>query len=140
MRLSPHSTSSSGGIVGSSCLRRRLDMTARPLPWPREGRPRVDVRWLPEAPPVTRKPDRALTLHDRLSQLTFKQACKLLGTHGATLIRRGGAIELDVLPHIPRDAERVVLTVAAPVNAAVTVTFRLANDRLRRLSWRCSAC
>ena len=39
---------------------------------------------------VPTKPGRELTLHDRLSQLDFLGACKLLGPGGAALIRRGG--------------------------------------------------
>jgi hypothetical protein len=39
----------------------------------------------------------AITLKDRLSQLTYREACKLLGPEGETLIRQGGRypIELD---------------------------------------------
>jgi superfamily II DNA or RNA helicase len=88
----------------------------------------------------TRKPDRSLTLHDRLSQLTFDHACKLLGARGAMLIRRGGQTELDVLPRMPIDAERLTLTIPFLRGEAATVTFWLANDRPRRLRWRCSAC
>lgn len=33
---------------------------------------------------------RELTLKDRLSRLTFRQACKLLGAEGERLIRQGG--------------------------------------------------
>jgi superfamily II DNA or RNA helicase len=88
----------------------------------------------------TRKPDRALTLHDRLSQLTFDHACKLLGPRGAALIRHGGQIEVDDLPRMPVDAERFALTFPVPRRGVATVTFRLTNDRARRLCWRCSAC
>ncbi len=89
---------------------------------------------------TTRKPDHALTLHDRLSQLTFEEACKLLGSRGELLIRRGGAIEVEVLPRIATDAEHFTLKIPEPRAGMATVTFSLANDRLRRLRWRCSVC
>ncbi len=88
---------------------------------------------------ATRKPADDLTLHDRLSQLTFEQACKLLGARGEVLIRRGGALEIVVPPRMPRDAERLALTILEP-RADARVTFWLADDRPRRLRWRCSAC
>ena len=36
-----------------------------------------------------------LTLKDRLSRLTFAQACKLLGPEGNRLIMRGGKFEIS---------------------------------------------
>jgi superfamily II DNA or RNA helicase len=87
----------------------------------------------------TRKPDHALTLHDRLSHLTFEVACKLLGPRGAQLIRAGGQLEIEPLAAVPRDAKRFELRIPAPRRAA-TVTFSLSSDRRRGLHWRCSAC
>ena len=37
-----------------------------------------------------------LTLKDRLSRLSFQQACKLLGTEGEQMIQEGGKCEIDV--------------------------------------------
>ena len=45
--------------------------------------------------PSTKK-SRELTLKDRLSRLTYRQACKLLGEQGEKLIQRGGACEIDI--------------------------------------------
>ena len=105
------------------------------------GKGRLDVRGISELRPVrTRKPDHALTLHDRLSQLTFEAACKLLGPRGAQLIRRGGQVEIDPLDAVPRDAKRFELRIPAPRGNAATVTLSLSSDRRRRLHWRCSAC
>jgi hypothetical protein len=96
-----------------------------------------NVRGSPEARRVsTRKLERALTLHDRLSQLTFDHACKLLGPRGAALIRHGGQIEVDDLPRIPVDAERFALTFPVPRRGVATLTFRLTSDRARRRSGR----
>jgi superfamily II DNA or RNA helicase len=85
----------------------------------------------------SRKPHRAPTLHDRLSHLTFDEACKLLGARGATLLRRGGEIELDVVPRMSAQVERLVLTMPSPRAGAARVTFWLASGVLR---WQCSAC
>ena len=37
-----------------------------------------------------------LTLKDRLSRLTYRQACKLLGADGEQLIRLGGKWDVDI--------------------------------------------
>lgn len=82
-----------------------------------------------------RKPDHALTLHDRLSQLTFVQACKLLGPQGAQRIRQGGQLEVEPLEPIAPDAQHYSIQVLG-----AKVTFGLSSDRLRKLRWRCSEC
>ena len=84
---------------------------------------------------VSTKPGRELTLHDRLSQLDFLGACKLLGPGGAALIRRGGQLEPDVLTPIPVSATRAVIRIKR-----VDVALWLADDRPRRLRWQCSRC
>ncbi|MBM3707584.1 MAG: helicase, partial [Actinobacteria bacterium] len=38
-----------------------------------------------------------LTLKDRLSRLTFTQACKLLGPEGSKLIMQGGKFEINLI-------------------------------------------
>ena len=58
-----------------------------------------------------RKHGSALTLRDRLSQLSFPEACKLLGSRGTALIRRGGALEVHVAEQVALDAERFVLRI-----------------------------
>jgi hypothetical protein len=84
---------------------------------------------------VATKPGPALTLHDRLSQLDFDEACRLLGPGGATLIRRGGQLEPDALEPVPVTARRIVLRISR-----AEVTLWLADDRPHRLRWRCSEC
>src|ERR1041384_5610792 len=84
---------------------------------------------------VPTKPGRELTLHDRLSQLDFLGACKLLGPGGAALIRRGGQLEPDVLAPIPVSATRAVIRIER-----ADVALWLADDRPRRLRWQCSRC
>ncbi|HEY0483545.1 MAG TPA: DEAD/DEAH box helicase, partial [Kofleriaceae bacterium] len=89
---------------------------------------------------TVRKHGSALTLHDRLSQLSFPEACKLLGPQGAALIRGGGKWEIDVADQVSLDAERFVLRIPQSRGPEIAVTLWLADDRPRRLRWRCSAC
>jgi len=42
------------------------------------------------------KPSALLTLEDRLSRLTFAQACTLLGANGASWLAKGGALDIDL--------------------------------------------
>lgn len=78
---------------------------------------------------------RQLTLKDRLSRLTFRKACKLLGPDGARLIRHGGGY--DVIPddgvYLGNDLFRLSLP-----DAIVTIT--LMADAPDRLHWNCTAC
>lgn len=43
---------------------------------------------------MTTRPAEELTLHDRLSHLTYAQACRLLGPRAKELLRAGGALEI----------------------------------------------
>jgi hypothetical protein len=43
------------------------------------------------------KPSYALSMRDRLSHLSFEEACKLLGTDGKRLLIRGGGLEVETL-------------------------------------------
>ena len=84
---------------------------------------------------MTTKSTARLTLKDRLSRLTFTQACKLLGDEGKQLIQRGGKFEikLDEQVYLEGDLYRVKFD-----DAVVTVTLTAeAKDRLR---WNCTAC
>jgi superfamily II DNA or RNA helicase len=81
-----------------------------------------------------------LTLHDRLSQLSFIEACKLLGPQGLALLRRGGAPEVDLAAQVSLSAARFVLRVPRPRGADAEVALWLADDAPRRLRWRCSVC
>ncbi len=44
---------------------------------------------------MSRRPSDALTLRDRLSHLSFDDACKILGPEGKRLLIRGGSLELS---------------------------------------------
>ena len=76
-----------------------------------------------------------LTLHDRLSRLTFTQACKLLGTDGAALIRQGGKYDIDIDGQVMFEAEVFRLRLHG-----VTVMITLDPASRKRLYWNCSAC
>ena len=78
---------------------------------------------------------RELTLKDRLSRLTFAQACKLLGPGGDRLIRAGGGWEIDIdeQVYLGDDLFRLRLD-----GAVVTITpISSARDRLH---WNCTRC
>lgn len=84
---------------------------------------------------MTTKPSHRLTLKDRLSRLSFTQACKLLGEEGRQLIQRGGKwdIDLEEQVYLHGDLYRVRFD-----DAVVTVT--LMADAKGRLHWNCTAC
>ena len=58
---------------------------------------------------MTTRPPAALTLADRLSHLTYAQACRILGPHAKELLRAGGMCEILLGEQIRLDAERFVL-------------------------------
>ena len=76
-----------------------------------------------------------LTLHDRLSRLTFAQACKLLGAEGASLIRQGGKFDIDIGGQVMLEPEVFRLRLHG---AIVLITLDPASRK--RLYWNCSAC
>lgn len=76
-----------------------------------------------------------LTLRDLLSQLSFAQACKLLGPEGPSLIRRGGAFEISIPDEVSLNGESFCLRLP---DAAVMID--LDPGARGRLRWRCSAC
>ena len=76
----------------------------------------------------------ALTLKDRLSRLTFVEACKLLGEGGAKLIRQGAKLEID-----PANVELNDFLLRVSL-ANATVTICLSKAARQRLEWHCTAC
>jgi len=73
-------------------------------------------------------------LKDKLSHLTFRQACGLLGPQGQDLIRMGGKYEIDITNVLLRkDIFQLNLG-----EAVVTIT--LAPGKIQRLNFKCSAC
>ncbi len=77
-----------------------------------------------------------LTLKDRLSRLTFTQACKLLGDRGSQLIMKGGKHQ------IPSMEENVYLCddlFRLSVDGAI-VTITLMAEAQSRLHFKCDKC
>ena len=75
------------------------------------------------------------TLKDILSHLTFRKACKLLGTEGEKLIRTGGQydIDIDTQTTLHDDAFRFLMG-----SALVTITLDHAAEQSLRI--RCAKC
>ncbi len=78
---------------------------------------------------------REVTLKDRLSRLTFTQACKLLGPDAKRLIRAGGGHEIDIdeQVYLSDDLFRLRL------NGAVVTITPMTSAR-QRLHWNCTIC
>ena len=80
-----------------------------------------------------------LTLHDRLSRLSFEQAAKLLGTQGKRLIMAGAgrSVEWNDV-YLGGDLLRVTFRELDRVEAIATLT--LATQARDRLLWNCDHC
>jgi hypothetical protein len=76
-----------------------------------------------------------LTLKDRLSRLTFLQACRLLGDHGARLIREGGNYEIAIEEQVYLGDDLFRLKLGGAV-----VTITLMAEVPQRLRWNCTRC
>ncbi len=76
-----------------------------------------------------------INLKDKLSHLTYTQACKLLGPEGERLIRKGGKYEIDITEQVTLSNDLFRLNL---VEAIVTIT--LMPDKKHRLSFDCTAC
>ncbi len=77
-----------------------------------------------------------LTLKDRLSRLTFTQACKLLGPEGNKLIIQGGKFQIASIE------ENVYLSdnlFQFSVDGAI-VTITLMDEARKRLHFKCNKC
>ena len=84
---------------------------------------------------MTTKKSSELSLHDRLSRLSYAQACKLAGERGEELIRRGGKYDIEPAEQVELRANRLTLDLGD-----ATVTISLDAGARRRLRVRCSAC
>jgi len=76
-----------------------------------------------------------MNLRDRLSHLTYRQACKQLGPEGEKLIREGGKYDIDITDQVYLDKELFVLRLD---DASVAV--RLDPMKARKLDCRCGKC
>ena len=93
--------------------------------------------------PTATRPRGQLTLRDRLSRLTFLDACKLLGPSGAKLIQKGGNlwdIKIDEDVFLGDDLFRLRLPEKTPDGQPLTVSITLMAEARQRLHWNCSQC
>jgi len=90
---------------------------------------------------TTVKPSGKLTFRDRLSRLSFEQACKLLGEQGRMLILRSAHREIDVRECVrwAGDSLRVSFP-AIQGGIEATATIQLADDARDKLQWSCDTC
>ncbi len=87
------------------------------------------------------KKNRDLSLRDRLSQLGFLKACKLVGENGNKLIQAGASYEIDIDEQVSWNAEAFCLRLPATPGATVpVVTITSAANARQWLAWSCSAC
>ncbi len=91
----------------------------------------------------TTRPRGQLTLKDRLSHLTFLDACKLLGPEGKRLIQQSANL-WDFKPdeHVYLGADLFRLKIPGEFDAGrqVVVTITLMAEARQRLHWNCSRC
>jgi superfamily II DNA or RNA helicase len=81
-----------------------------------------------------------LTLRDRLSRLTFEQACKLLGGNGKKLIQQGGHWEIKIEEDVFLGDDLFRLKFPASREPGPIVTITLMAEARHRLHWRCDRC
>jgi superfamily II DNA or RNA helicase len=84
---------------------------------------------------VATKTEKELKLKDRLSRLTYRQACKLLGPEGTDLIRQGGKfdVRLDSDVYLGGDLFRLNID-----GAVATITLKA--EARKRLHFNCTQC
>ena len=75
------------------------------------------------------------TLRDKLSHLSFLQACKLLGPEGKALIMEGGQFAIDLFEQVTLNDRLFRLSLAEAV-----VEIALREDKRQRFDIRCSCC
>jgi superfamily II DNA or RNA helicase len=76
-----------------------------------------------------------INLKDKLSHLTYRQACKLLGPQGEKLIRQGGKYDIDLSEQVVLQKELFQLNLGGAV-----VTIRLDPAKNQKLNFLCSEC
>ena len=76
-----------------------------------------------------------LTLHDKLSRLTYTRAVKLLGAKGEELIRRGASCDIEPSEDVRFTPKRFTVDLGD-----TSVTISLDDGARQRLRYRCSKC
>jgi len=81
-------------------------------------------------------PKKELTLKDKLSRLTFTQACRLLGPEGKNIIMQGGRFEISSLDeNVYLDNKLFKLFIDGAI-----VTIALNENKYGMLNYNCNAC
>ncbi|MBI5442608.1 MAG: helicase, partial [Deltaproteobacteria bacterium] len=75
------------------------------------------------------------SLKDRLSNLTFRQAAKLLGERGERLLQQGGKYEIDLDEHVRLTEEQLTVRVGGSV-----ALIAAAPDLPDELRLECTSC
>ncbi|MDR1923910.1 MAG: DEAD/DEAH box helicase [Planctomycetaceae bacterium] len=93
----------------------------------------------------TTKTSEKLTLYDRLSHLTYRQACDILGKEGAGLMRRPISLDnfnLKEDVYLGEDFFRLTIRTPNPDfdSDIATVTITLADKAKHKLATSCSIC
>ena len=83
---------------------------------------------------MTTAKNSVLTLRDKLSRLTYTQACRLLGPEGKEILLAGGRWSLS-----KDDVEFSASCFRVRIHQAV-VEVSLRDDKPGRITWTCSAC
>jgi SNF2 family DNA or RNA helicase len=76
-----------------------------------------------------------ITLKDRLSHLTYREACKLLGPEGERFIRQGGKYDFDIGEQVTWGDDIFRLNLGE-----ATVTLSLKPENPKSLDFACSQC
>jgi superfamily II DNA or RNA helicase len=76
-----------------------------------------------------------INLKDKLSHLTYRQACKLLGPQGEKLITQGGKYDIDLSEQVVLQRDLFQLNLGEAV-----VKIYLDSAKNQRLNFQCSAC
>ena len=90
--------------------------------------------------PAAKRTER-LTLYDRLSHLTYKQACDILGPDGSHLLRQSFSLDaLDIKNDIFLDNNLFRLSIHEPWIEPATVSVMLVPGAKHKLAAFCSHC
>jgi len=94
-------------------------------------------------PVATTRPSGQLSLKDRLSRLTFVDACKLLGPTGAKLIQTSANLwDIKIAEDVVLGEDLFLLRLPgrAKDDQPAEVTIKLMPEARQRLHWNCSLC
>src|SRR5258708_4758596 len=88
------------------------------------------------------RPSGQLTLRDRLSRLTYLEACKLLGPEGKKLIQKANQWEFKIAEHVylGDDLFRLRFPGESANGQPLVVTITLMAEARNRLNFNCTRC